>query len=80
MDIANPYSLSKNEVHIWTIFLPEFSNHIDLLSGYLSQAELDKAKSFAYPHLKERYIISRAILRELLVKYLKKNRKKFNFF
>jgi 4'-phosphopantetheinyl transferase len=60
------YSLNTNEVIIYTIFLPNFTNLKSDLAMYLNFAELNRAERFHKELDKNRFIICRSILKIIL--------------
>jgi 4'-phosphopantetheinyl transferase len=69
---ANPdrWSLLDGEIHVWRVFLCEEEELLDRYQSLLSSGEKARADRFLVRHERNRFVITRAILRELLVGYL----------
>lgn len=63
-------SLSTGEVHVWRVNLEREQKINERHFSFLDQTEQAKARSFAFPHLRERYVTAHAVLRLLLASYL----------
>lgn len=66
--MTNP--LSKTEAHVWRIKLDLDDAVAGALEGCLSPDERARADKFAFPHLRRRFVVSRARLRQVLGEYL----------
>ncbi len=66
----NKLTFSENEVHIWRADLDWAQSRIPNISESLSQDEKERASRFHFERDRNRFIAGRAILRELLGKYL----------
>ena len=66
--MTNP--LSKTEAHVWRINLDLDDTSASALEGCLSPDERARADKFAFPHLRRRFVVSRARLRQVLSGYL----------
>ncbi len=62
--------LQPDEVHIWFASLITTQDRLEIFSGTLSKDERKRANSFVRVQDRNRYIIARGILRELLGNYL----------
>lgn len=65
----------NDQVHIWSVFLPEAENIIDFLASILVEDEHQQAYSFKLRKHQKQYIITRGILKLLLSGYLDDNPK-----
>jgi 4'-phosphopantetheinyl transferase len=63
--------LGSNEVHVWRASLDVDSAVQERLSVLLSRAERERAARFAFTRDRNRFIVARAILRQLLGGYLR---------
>lgn len=70
MERINRYSISGDEVHIWSASLLEHEYKFEYFLDILSQDERERAQSFRFCKDKKRFVISRGILRCLLASYL----------
>ncbi|OGT59031.1 MAG: hypothetical protein A3F43_06710 [Gammaproteobacteria bacterium RIFCSPHIGHO2_12_FULL_42_10] len=61
--------LHPNEAHVWSIQFSHFKNHSENLYALLSTDERLRADKLCIALSKERYIISRGVLRLLLAQY-----------
>lgn len=71
--------LSENELQIWYTDLDSHIEQIDLLECFLSGSEKQRAGKYVFARDKNRFIISRAILRLLLGRYLNADPKAMEF-
>jgi len=62
--------LNRGEIHIWHARLDQVNPTAEELASILSPDERDRANSFRFERDRNRYAISRGILRRLLGKYL----------
>jgi 4'-phosphopantetheinyl transferase len=62
--------LAENDVHVWRADLDIATPALDHLSAHLSPEEKAKAARFVSPTDRNRFTLGRAILRELLGRYL----------
>ena len=61
----------SDEVHLWLAMLPECSSGLlSALKGTLSADELERARRFHFVRDRNRYILRRGILRQILSSYL----------
>lgn len=58
------------EVHVWSVRLISTQNKFEVFYGTLSTDERKRAESFVHERDRNRYVIARGILRELLGHYL----------
>lgn len=65
------YVLDDNEIIIYTIYLPDFSDIKSDLSIFLNSAELKRVKRFYKEIDRDRFVIYRSILKLLLAAYTK---------
>lgn len=62
--------LSKNEVHIWRVWLDAEPVQYLRLREFLSEDEIERANRFIFPRDRNHFIAARGKLRELLGSYL----------
>lgn len=62
--------LEKNDVHIWRANLDIPATEIEKYSNYLSEDEIARANKFRFPQHRQRFMVARSILRQLLGIYL----------
>jgi len=62
--------LSKNQVHLWRANLDLLTAEVDSLATILSSDELERASKFCFAEHRRRFVVTRAILRQLLGNYL----------
>ncbi|MBV8802172.1 MAG: 4'-phosphopantetheinyl transferase superfamily protein [Gammaproteobacteria bacterium] len=75
----NCFSIKKNDVHIWWAFLPSFISQIDRFLTLLSPDELERIARLRFEKHRERFIITRAVLRQILSCYIKTSAEKILF-
>ncbi len=63
-------SLSEDEIHIWSAYLPSHVKDVSCFETILSEDEREKAYHFKFTKDQEQFILSRGILRCLLGEYL----------
>lgn len=63
-------SLSGNDVHVWLTNLDTEPHVVDALARLLSSDELKRAARFHFDRDRQRYIVGRGSLRQLLASYL----------
>ena len=70
--VPNPDQLSllDQEIHVWRVFLDEEEGLLDHCQALLSSGEQARANRFLVRPERNRFVITRAILRELLAAYL----------
>jgi 4'-phosphopantetheinyl transferase len=64
------FSLADHEVHIWLAHLPSVRTSFTILCGVLSDEECARARKFHFAEHRERWQMTRGILRLLLASYL----------
>lgn len=69
---GGPSRLAANDVHVWRADLDIAVPALDHLSAHLSNEENARAARFVSPTDRNRFILARAILRELLGGYLQR--------
>ncbi len=62
--------LSLGEVHVWSVSLDSYVQRADELAECLSPEELEQSQRFVSLPLTQNYIVSHAILRDILARYL----------
>jgi 4'-phosphopantetheinyl transferase len=65
----NNIKIHDNIVHIWRLYLPDFTQDTANLAKLLSPDELHRAERFHFPIHQERFIITRGLLRKTLNLY-----------
>jgi len=64
-----PPTLAKNEVHIWRASQSVEPAVLSRLRAHLDSAEKARAERFVFPRDRDRFIVARGLLRELLAGY-----------
>lgn len=72
--------LNSHEIHLWHALLPLDKKILDKLKKSLSEEELSRLERFRFNADKERYILSRGGIRDLLSRYLNKAPHEIQFF
>ena len=74
--LAAPPSLllPAADLHLWRADVASFATHEKMLKALLSEAELEKANSFRKKPDRNRSILARAVLRDILGRYLLRSR------
>lgn len=67
-----PLILGSDEVHVWRAFLGLTASCVRSLQHTLSPDEQARAERFYFERDRERFIVARAVLRDILARYLKK--------
>lgn len=62
--------IQPGEVHLWLVDFPLVREHLISLAGFLSPDDEARASRFLFPEDRERFILSRGALREILSRYL----------
>src|SRR5579872_6162510 len=62
--------LPKDEVHAWFVDLPVWEKETASLLALLNQEEQERAARFKFPAPRNQFVISRAMLRQVLGRYL----------
>lgn len=70
---------SPEEVHIWKAFLTAEPSQVASFSETLSEDELQRADRFRLKKHRDRFVIARAILRNILGRYLNKDPHELRF-
>src|SRR5690349_19880357 len=63
------FLIEPQTAHIWQINLVDFFSQIEKYYNLLSVDEKERADRFHFPHHRDRFIIARGKLRELLSRY-----------
>ncbi len=71
MTTPNPIQINNNDIHVWSTELSIFFNQENELLTLLSADEYQRAMRFHFPIHRQRFIVARAILRQILSYYLK---------
>lgn len=72
-------TLNEQEIHLWRTNLALSFKEIQFLKQYLSSDEIIRSDRFKFDLHRHRYIVSRAVLRIILGKYLKLEPSKLKF-
>jgi 4'-phosphopantetheinyl transferase len=67
---AQNFVLQENDVHVWLASLDVDPQERTRLSSYLNKDEISRAERFVFPRDRNRFIVARGRLRELLGEYL----------
>ena len=67
---SSAYSLSENDVQVWTVDLSSFACHLSSLRSLLSPEERTRAARFTFERDERRFVLSHGIVRRLLSHYL----------
>lgn len=73
------WTLPSEEVHIWRASLERPGHVIDRMRGLLSEDECERADRFIFERDRSRYVVGRALLRELLGRYLQRPPQELTF-
>lgn len=65
-----PLSLASSEVHVWIAHLDSLFYKYEQYKQLLSEEEKKQESRFAFDHLRKRFAIRRAVLKEILRKYI----------
>ena len=60
---------ADDEVHVWSVFLPEARPSLPIWEGFLSKQERETSGRFVRPADQERYTVTHGLLRDLLGRY-----------
>lgn len=63
--------LPQDEVHVWYVDLPAWEKESAALLPLLNQEEQVRAARFKFPAPRNQFVISRALLRQVLARYLR---------
>ena len=63
-------SLGEKEVHLWLVAVTDCAEDLPPLRALLNAEELERAGRFHFQRDRDRYVIARGVLRDLLAKYL----------
>jgi 4'-phosphopantetheinyl transferase len=73
------FTLSNNEVHVWRVDLDVDATIVQSLLATLCATEKQRAESFYLPLHRDRFIVGRGVLRQILANYLKIHPSEVNF-
>ncbi len=62
-------TLADGEIHLWQADATSFARHESRLTALLSPAEIDKAMRFMHSAQRDRSLLARAVLRDILGRY-----------
>lgn len=72
-------SLGSGAVHVWRVSLDESPSQVALFQSTLDDDERSRAARFYFSRDRERFIVARGVLRELLGRYLDRSPKSLSF-
>ncbi len=64
--MKHEFSIENHTAHLWHVSIPTLLSQLENLSKLLSSDELQRANRFRFPEHRERFIVARGILREIL--------------
>lgn len=67
---ASPLNLNDSEVHLWRIIFDDAISHLQSLNNLLSADEKIRAGRYCFEKDRDRFIITRGLLRVILGRYL----------
>ncbi len=73
------FDLQQNTATIWILSFDEALPHLSVLESTLSKEEKDRSKKFRFDRDRNRFILTRGVLRRLLGKYLDKDPESIKF-
>lgn len=76
----HPLMLPDGELHLWRADVASFAAHEKRLTDMLSEAELEKANRFRQRSDRNRSILARAVLRDILGRYMGMDPRSLQFF
>ncbi len=71
LNIPDLVQMPLNHVHLWLIDLADHRQNFDRLQHLLNDTETARAQRLLRPHVYERFVLARALLRQLLGHYLR---------
>ncbi len=71
--MENEFFIKKHSVHLWWVFVPELLAHVEQFSRILSADEMNRALRFRFEEHRQRFIIARAVLRQILQLYTERS-------
>ena len=69
ISMQNEFKITPQSVHIWQVWIPELLPQIDDLAMLLDANEIARAKRLRFDEHRQRFIITRSILRSILSLY-----------
>jgi len=79
MNNTEHFSIKNHSVHLWHVQLTDFLIEVPTLSLLLNSDEIQRAERFRFEEHKQRYIVARAMLRNILGLYSKQAPKEIIF-
>lgn len=64
-------ALDAGELHVWWAELDACLPHLSALAATLAPDERERAGRFAFPYLRQRFVVARGLLRAILARYLR---------
>jgi 4'-phosphopantetheinyl transferase len=74
-----PFSIKNREVHLWRVYLPQFLEKSDEFLSILNPDEIKRANRFHFERHRNRFIITRYLLRHTLSLYINISPEKIEF-
>lgn len=74
-----PFKNLDSEIHVWWSMLDQHQNNINKYYKILSQQEQKKVNKFRFQLLRDRQIVSRGILKQLISKYISTDLEEIEF-
>lgn len=68
----------RGEVQVWRAFLDVLPSYLESLCPILSVTERERAARFHFERDRSRFVVTRALLRILVERYLQQNRAKYS--
>lgn len=68
--MTNTLKIPPEEIHIWQVALDQHKELVDRLAQNLNREELDRANRFVIEKARQRYIVAKSTLRQLLSHYI----------
>lgn len=77
---TNTLDLTRDDVHIWRVALLVEEEDVEQLAKLLSTEECERAKRFRFDRHRRRFIVARAVLRQILGSYLAMSPEAIEFY
>lgn len=63
------FSIKDQDIHLWRAYLPRLTNQLECFTKTLSHDETERANRFRFAQHRERFILTRGVLRHILSLY-----------
>lgn len=63
-------TLSPDEIHIWHTSIPQWGAALNGFRDIISENERERSEKYRFPHDKQRFVIARGLLRNILASYV----------